>query len=63
MELGESAIWDKPEVAQELGRERVNLERVVKTIERMNSGLNDCRDLLQLAQDEDDEALLGEVSI
>jgi hypothetical protein len=40
MELGESAIWDKPEVAQELGRERVNLERVVKTIERMNSGLN-----------------------
>ena len=55
MELGESAIWDKPEVAQELGRERVNLERVVKTIERMNSGLNDCRDLLQLAQDEDDE--------
>ena len=62
MELGESAIWDKPEVAQELGRERVNLERVVKTIERMNSGLNDCRDLLQLAQDEDDEELLAEVS-
>lgn len=62
MELGESAIWDKPEVAQELGRERVNLERVVKTIERMNTGLNDCRDLLQLAQDEDDEALLAEVS-
>ncbi|MDP2286264.1 MAG: peptide chain release factor 2, partial [Pseudohongiella sp.] len=63
LELGESAIWDKPEVAQELGRERVNLERVVKTIERMNGGLNDCRELLQLAQDEDDEALLGEVSI
>lgn len=50
-------------MAQELGRERVNLERVVKTIERMNSGLNDCRELLQLAQDENDEALLGEVSI
>jgi peptide chain release factor 2 len=29
----------------------------------MNGGLNDCRELLQLAQDEDDEALLGEVSI
>jgi peptide chain release factor 2 len=35
---------------------------VVKTIERMNTGLNDCRELLQLAQDEDDEALLAEVS-
>lgn len=29
----------------------------------MNGGLNDCRELLQLAQDEDDDALLGEVSI
>lgn len=61
LELGESAVWDKPEYAQELGRERSNLERVVNTIERMYSGLNDSRELLQLAQDENDEALLAEV--
>lgn len=61
LELGETAIWDKPEYAQELGRERANLERVVNTIERMYSGLNDCRELLQLAQDENDEDLLAEV--
>ena len=35
MELGESAVWDNPERAQALGRERSSLEIVVKTIEAL----------------------------
>ena len=34
---------------------------MVNTIERMYSGLSDARELLQLAQEEDDESLLAEV--
>jgi len=49
-------------VAQELGRERVNLERVVGTIERMYTGLADNKELLQLANEENDEALFNEVA-
>jgi peptide chain release factor 2 len=62
LELGESAVWDKPEIAQELGRERVNLERVVGTIERMYTGLADNKELLQLANEENDEDLVNEVA-
>ncbi len=61
LELGEASVWEKPDYAQELGRERSSLERVVGTIDRMYSGLDDSRELLDLAQEESDEELLGEV--
>ncbi|WP_156412702.1 peptide chain release factor 2 [Pseudohongiella spirulinae] len=61
LELGESAVWDKPEYAQELGRERSSLENVVGTIDRMYSGLEDSKELLQLAQEEQDSDLFDEV--
>ncbi len=32
LELGESAVWEKPEYAQALGKERSSLQAVVKTI-------------------------------
>ncbi len=60
LELGESRIWDDPENAQKLGRERASLEVIVKTINRLESGLDDTRDLIELAAEEDDEATLGE---
>lgn len=61
MELGESAIWDKPEYAQQLGRERASLERVVRTIEKLYSGLADSKELLELAQEADDEEMLDDL--
>lgn len=61
LELGEASVWEKPDYAQELGRERSSLERVVGTIDRMYSGLDDSRELLDLAQEESDEELLDEV--
>ena len=63
LELGESNVWDNPEVAQALGKERSELELIVNTIDSMNSGLADCIELLQLAEDEDDEDLFNEVNV
>ncbi len=54
-ELAEPSVWDNPERAQELGRERVSLERVVKTIDNMEGGLADAKELLLMASEEDDE--------
>ncbi|MGH8485494.1 MAG: peptide chain release factor 2 [Pseudomonas sp.] len=62
LELGESGIWDKPEYAQALGKERSDLEVVVTTIDALYSGLADCRELLELAEEENDEDLFGEVN-
>ncbi len=52
--MEDPAIWDKPERAQELGRERALLEQVVTTIESLDQGLVDAADLLQIAGEEDD---------
>ncbi|MBT6481807.1 peptide chain release factor 2 [Gammaproteobacteria bacterium] len=57
LELGESSVWDKPEYAQALGKERSNLEAVVQTIEKMDSGILEVEELLALAQEESDEEL------
>ncbi len=58
LELGESGVWDKPEYAQALGKERSDLELVVNTIEKLDSGLKDAKELLELARDEADEEFL-----
>ena len=53
-ELAQPKIWDKPEHAQALGRERVALERVVHTLDKLSQRLVDASELLDLAADEDD---------
>lgn len=60
MELGESAVWDKPDYAQALGKERSALEAVVKTIDSLESSLGDIEDLLTLASEENDNELFEE---
>ncbi|MDE0876490.1 MAG: peptide chain release factor 2 [Porticoccaceae bacterium] len=61
LELGEPDVWNKPEQAQELGRERSSLELVVKTIEDLDSGVADARELLTMAVEEEDEDTVAEV--
>jgi len=56
-------VWEKPEVAQALGKERAELELVVNTIEQMYSGLADNKELVLLAQEENDEDLHAEVNV
>jgi peptide chain release factor 2 len=54
-ELEDPDIWNDPERAQALGRERALLESVVVTLRELDAGLQDAGDLLSLAVDEDDE--------
>jgi peptide chain release factor 2 len=54
-ELEDSAIWNDPEYAQKLGKERAALEAVVETLDSMESGLNDSKELLDIAVEENDE--------
>ena len=44
-----------------LGRERSNLALVVKTIDDLNTGVQDCRDLLDMAYEENDEDAVVEI--
>jgi peptide chain release factor 2 len=64
-ELEDPRVWEDPERAQSLGRERARLGGVVETIDRLTTGLADARDLLELAADEGDAgavaSLAGEV--
>jgi len=59
-ELGESNVWDKPEHAQALGKERSELERVVGTIKKLETQFVDCSELITLADEDNDPSLLDE---
>ncbi len=61
-ELEQPNIWDKPERAQELGRERARLEQVVGTLNRLATGLSDAGEFLQLAKEDGDVAIIGTVA-
>jgi len=53
-ELEDPDVWNNPERAQELGRERVQLEKIVHIIDELDSSLVDASELLELAAEEDD---------
>ena len=59
--LEDPKIWDDAKRAQELGRERKELEGVVVNLDQIGSGLNDTRELFELARAEDDEETLEAV--
>jgi peptide chain release factor 2 len=53
-ELESNEVWNKPEYAQNLGRERALLEGVIAPIDRADKGLKDAEELLELAELEGD---------
>ncbi|WOH37315.1 peptide chain release factor 2 [Thalassotalea fonticola] len=55
-------VWNEPERAQALGKERSSLELIVKTIDDMDSGCEDVSELIELAVEEDDEETLNEAT-
>ncbi|WP_366065589.1 peptide chain release factor 2 [Halomonas sp. Mc5H-6] len=60
-ELEDPNVWSDPDYAQKLGKERASLETIVATIDDLEQGLGDSRDLLELAEMEDDEGTVDEV--
>nr|WP_229802671.1 peptide chain release factor 2 [Halioglobus pacificus] len=61
LELAEPSVWEDPDRAQALGRERASLESIVHTIESLTSGAADAADLLEMAAAEDDEDATEEI--
>ncbi len=61
-ELEQPNIWDNPERAQELGRERARLEQVVGIFSRLETGLADAGEFLQLAKEDGDVAIISTVA-
>ncbi len=60
-ELEAPGIWNNPERAQELGRERARLQEIVGMLDKLSGGLKDSRELLTLAVEEGDTVAAGEV--
>ncbi len=59
-QLEDPSIWEDAKRAQELGRERRNLEAVVNTLIEVDSGLKDAQELFDMASAEsDDDTLLA----
>ncbi|QFY42672.1 peptide chain release factor 2 [Candidatus Methylospira mobilis] len=54
-ELEDPKVWDNPERAQQLGKERGQLEGVVNTLLNLARGVGDAEELLQMAVAEEDE--------
>ena len=54
-ELENPEVWNDPERAQALGRERASLDKNVNGIRSLTDGLNGGNELLELAEMEDDE--------
>jgi len=54
-ELESPNVWDNPERAQSLGKERASLERIVTTLAGHHTTLDDAKELLEMAVEEQDQ--------
>jgi peptide chain release factor 2 len=54
-ELEDPEVWSDPERATRLGKERTKLERIVLIVDNVTAQLNDAKDLLEMAESEDDQ--------
>ncbi|MDG2035540.1 MAG: PCRF domain-containing protein, partial [Pseudomonadales bacterium] len=61
LELAEPAVWDDPDKAQQLGKQRAVLEGVVSIIDKLDAGIGDAKDLLELVIEDDDAEALESV--
>lgn len=56
-----SNVWDNPDVAQALGRERTQLEAIVSTLSQLSQSINDLSELFDIAKEEGDEQTINEI--
>lgn len=62
-ELEDQNVWNDPEKAQALGKEKSQLEMVVSTIDQMESGTESIKELLEMAEMENDQEMVDEVVV
>ena len=58
LELENPDIWNDPEHAQELGKEKKSLEKIVLVLSELRQNIKDSIDLYELAEMDDDETTL-----
>ena len=63
LELADSSVWDTPDYAQKLGKERASLEGVIVRVEKILIAIEDISELLQLVKEEDDSNIIDEVEV
>lgn len=61
-ELEDPNVWQDQERAQRLGKDRVKLEATVLTIQKLDHDIADASSLIQLAHEENDQALLTDLT-
>ena len=57
-ELEDPNVWNDPDKAQALGREKKSLENTVQTLAELDVGIRDAQELFELAQADDDGSTL-----
>ncbi|HDY7832206.1 TPA: peptide chain release factor 2 [Vibrio vulnificus] len=60
-ELEQPDVWNEPDRAQALGRERASLEAVVETIDQLDQGVDDVEGLLELVIEAEDQETFDEI--
>ncbi|HHJ39988.1 MAG TPA: peptide chain release factor 2 [Methylothermaceae bacterium] len=61
-ELEDPEVWNDPDKAQALGKERVQLEDTVQTIDNLTQGLSEVEELLEMALEENDEDTIASIA-
>ena len=59
-ELESPDVWNEPDRAQALGKEKVALEQIVETIHKLEQGVEDVEGLVELAVEAEDEDTFNE---
>lgn len=62
LELADPTVWNDPENAQRLGKEKVVLENIVLVIQSLDTNLADTKDLLEMAEAENDHDTVDAVN-
>lgn len=62
LELADGNVWNDPEKAQRLGRERASLEQVVSLLSTLGHSLTDLSELAEMAAEENDARALDDVA-
>ncbi|MEG9490501.1 peptide chain release factor 2 [Mannheimia indoligenes] len=62
-ELEQPDVWNKPEKAQALGKERAMLEQIVNTIRQLEQGIEDVEGLIELAVEAEDQDTFNEAQL
>ena len=61
--LENPSVWNEPKRAQELGKEKKQLEDVVATIDHLSSHLADNAELYEMAKDEGDQSSMAAILV